>query len=671
MKNNAQFVNSFHGCGEIDLPKPEGIAAAWHFIKALTGNTHPGALLPFGKYSACAYTGGYPTGYGINKLNCGGPIGKIADKLEFIGMSHFQHSGTGAIGVYYNYALTSPSNGDVTFEKRDILAEEAAPGWYAAKLDGILAEVTVTEKAVLHRYTFDQPDAVIAIDFAHDGLYFRGEKEAACGRVTAVSETELQAEVVLHGLRWYFCAICEDAAGAYCGDHQAEISREALSLEPLTGVFRIPEAGAHTIKLAASLRSMEHAAAMAHGETASFDEAKAAAYNTWDEALSKIDIDTDDPREREIFYSNFYHTLTKPCDFAGESFFEGYGDGAFFTDLATMWDIYKTQLPLLFTLYPDISEKLLASLRRLAEVTEGYPHCLILTTDLKTESNQARMLSEHSICDAYYRGIPGDYRHLLTLAEKDAARFADDLAKPGGCEKAAHTVDMTCAFRAMADVARELSMDALAEKFAALAEQYTKAYENGLMKVDSDYYEGNRYNYSFRPTPEAKERIEAMGADFYKTELRRFFGYTDAEDFTSRFEGYNNETDMEAPAFCHYIDRNMYCEILTAGLDYMFTTGRGGIPGNNDSGGLSSCYLWNVLGLFPVSGFDTYICGTPRYDRAVMHLQTGDLVIRREGKGIYTKRVTFNGRVLEDFELSAREAMRGGELVFEMSETPV
>ena len=37
---------------------------------------------------------------------------------------------------------------------------------------------------------------------------------------------------------------------------------------------------------------------------------------------------------------------------------------------------------------------------------------------------------------------------------------------------------------------------------------------------------------------------------------------------------------------------------------------------------------------FPVSGFDTYICGTPRYDRAVMHLQTGDLVIRRDRKGI-------------------------------------
>lgn len=217
----------------------------------------------------------------------------------------------------------------------------------------------------------------------------------------------------------------------------------------------------------------------------------------------------------------------------------------------------------------------------------------------------------------------------------------------------------------MAGIARELGLDASA--YDAVAAQYTKAYgEDGLMKTDSDYYEGNRFNYSFRPTPECIERIEKYGKDYYREQLRRFFGYTDAEDLTSRFEGYNNESDMEAPAFCHYIDRDMYCEILTAGIRYMFTDGRGGIPGNNDSGGLSSCYIWNVLGLFPVSGFDTMICGSPRYRRAVMHLPAGDLVIRREGEGIYTESVTFDGKPLEDFTLRVRDMMRGGELVFTM-----
>ena len=162
-----------------------------------------------------------------------------------------------------------------------------------------------------------------------------------------------------------------------------------------------------------------------------------------------------------------------------------------------------------------------------------------------------------------------------------------------------------------------------------------------------------------------------MGKDFYHEELEKFFGYKNPDDVSSRFEGYNNESDMEAPAFCHYVDRNMYYEIINAGIEYMFNTGSGGIPVNNDSGGLSSCYIWNVLGLFPISGFNTMICGSPRYKEAVMHLPKADLTIKRTGKGIYTKKVTFNGKVLEDFELTVTDMMNGGELIFEMSEDRV
>ena len=32
--NPNPYVNVFHGCGEMDLPKPGGIASTWFFIKA-------------------------------------------------------------------------------------------------------------------------------------------------------------------------------------------------------------------------------------------------------------------------------------------------------------------------------------------------------------------------------------------------------------------------------------------------------------------------------------------------------------------------------------------------------------------------------------------------------------------------------------------------------------
>lgn len=64
MNRITEYVNVFQGNGKVDLPKPEGIASRWLFLKAQVGNTHPHAAYPFGKITAGAYTGGYPTGYG-------------------------------------------------------------------------------------------------------------------------------------------------------------------------------------------------------------------------------------------------------------------------------------------------------------------------------------------------------------------------------------------------------------------------------------------------------------------------------------------------------------------------------------------------------------------------------------------------------------------------------
>ncbi|MBQ2916428.1 MAG: glycoside hydrolase family 92 protein [Clostridia bacterium] len=681
MKDYTTHVNVFQGNGEIDLPKAEGIARSWYFIKAISGNTHPGAQLPFGKYSCCLHTKGYPTGYGINKVNCGGPIDYLHDELKFFGLAHFHQSGTGAINIYYNYALTSPAYGTTPcYDERPVLGEVAEPGYYSVKTEDILCEATVSEKAVLHRYTFEKPECNISIDFGHDGLYGKDPKEITKGKVMAISPNEIRAEMELRDIKWYFVAKCEDSDSSTVYDkdlNSAEVyEKTELNHDPVIGTFTFKNPGVKVLKLTTSNKSMEHAISLSENETSSFDEIKDNAHVVWNEFLSKIEIKTDDERLKEIFYSNLYHTLVKPSDFTGEPFLENYEEDEtnptpHIVDFSTMWDIYKTQLPLVFTLYPDITKKILETFRRFCEITNTYPHCYNLTNNLRTESNQACMLAEHAIADAYYRGIEADYKKLLELSEIDGSRFESEVRAPETCKRIAHLIDATCAFRTMANIASDFGMKDKEEKFLELANMYKGAYKNGLLKPDSDYYEGNLYNYSFRPTPECKERIAEYGKEFYKEELEKFFGYKNPEDVSSRFEGYNNESDIEAPAFCHYVDRNMYCEIIHAGIDYMFTRGRGGIPGNNDSGGLSSCYIWNVLGLFPISGFNTMICGSPRFEEATMHLPKADLVIKRKGEGIYTKKVTFNGKILENFELSVSEMMNGGELIFEMNEERV
>ena len=69
MQNLIPYMDPFFGNGTIDLHEPAGMAATWFFIKAQTGNTHPGACAPFGMTSVCSYSGAYPTGYGLNAPN--------------------------------------------------------------------------------------------------------------------------------------------------------------------------------------------------------------------------------------------------------------------------------------------------------------------------------------------------------------------------------------------------------------------------------------------------------------------------------------------------------------------------------------------------------------------------------------------------------------------------
>ena len=80
----------------------------------------------------------------------------------------------------------------------------------------------------------------------------------------------------------------------------------------------------------------------------------------------------------------------------------------------------------------------------------------------------------------------------------------------------------------------------------------------------------------------------------------------------NRFEGLNNEPDMEVPWAYHYVGRpDRTAEVVHAAVHQMFGLGRGGLPGNDDSGGLSSWYVWASLGLFPVAGQSLYLLNAP------------------------------------------------------------
>ncbi len=102
-------VDPFIGTDAADPSRTTGLAASWWWPKPPIGNTHPGATHPFGMVSACAYSGGYPTGYGSYERSTEGEPRRQNTGHGASGFTHFQQSGTGAIRKYYNYLRVTPT----------------------------------------------------------------------------------------------------------------------------------------------------------------------------------------------------------------------------------------------------------------------------------------------------------------------------------------------------------------------------------------------------------------------------------------------------------------------------------------------------------------------------------------------------------------------------------
>ncbi len=679
------LADPFLGCGGIDLPRPQGVAAAWHFIKGLAGNNNPGAMLPFGKLSVCAYSGGYPTGYGHNKVNTGEPLRRLHEDGRMYGFSHIHHDGTGFINNFYNYAVTMPFFGTLAVRVAPVHMEEetASPGYYALRIqeNGIGCCMTASRRAALHRYEFPASNGRIAVDFSNDGLSAQAgprvrQRPGDCA-LEVVDEHTVTAEVVLAGLKLYFCARFRgDVKEIRLFSGNEAVGTPAFSSPesdlPFGCVAEFGAAGAAEMLLSISPLSMERAIADCRAENRTFDEMHAAARDAWEEALSRIEIETDDPKTARIFYSNLYHTLTKPSDWSGENFI-GPGEERFVLDFATLWDQYKTQMPLLFTLYPDISKTIIATVKSYADVVGHLPHQLLLDGAWKEkETVQARALATYLALDAHYRGVAGDYPGLLREIARDVFENPQnaDFLSGGRCRYAAQEIDLAEACGLATDLARQIGDADAAAHFAPHAGRWRAAFDaDGLVRADSEFYEGSRWNYSFRLLREMDARITLCGGQAKFVELLdRFFGFAHAADTSARFEGFNNETDMETPFAYHWVNRHdRIAEITDACVRYLFCEGRGGVPGNDDSGGLSSLYLWLMSGIFPVSGQDKMIVGAPQLNGVRMRLANGNaFVVIRKGTGMYVRRALLNGRELPGMEFSVREMMRGGELVCEM-----
>ena len=102
--------------------------------------------------------------------------------------------------------------------------------------------------------------------------------------------------------------------------------------------------------------------------------------------------------------------------------------------------------------------------------------------------------------------------------------------------------------------------------------------------------------------------------------------------------------------------------------------GRKGLPGNDDSGAMSSWYVFGQMGFFPNAGQDVYIIGSPAFAETSIHLTNGN-TFTIVAKGVsaekrYITHAEWNGQTYTKAWFRHADIMKGGMLVLTMSATP-
>ncbi|MGJ8632485.1 MAG: GH92 family glycosyl hydrolase [Luteolibacter sp.] len=691
-------VDPFLGNAAADLPKPEGIAVMWWCAKPPVGNTHPGATLPFGMVSACAYSGAYVTGYGRYGLSLSGDAPPVMyDRHEALGIAHFQQSGTGRIRMYYNYLLTTPLAGeeiDGRLTRCGLVEERAWPGFYAGKFEetGIAFEVVAMERGVRHRYIF--PEGIspkVVVDVSAGGLLLDDMGNyPQWASITILEDGSVAGEVVMEGIPVKFRCKCAGAK-AFLWEDEDEIDEGEYVLDlgkqknrPTFGFGFKGDVGSELeLVFGFSLRMDEWADAGADAE-GNFSDKVTKAAGIWEETLGKIEVSGGTSEQNQIFETAVYHACLKPADFTNENPFTG-KDGPFFFDLSTLWDSYKTQLPLMMTLFPERGAAFVEFLCEVAQREGGFPVSYLMDNAPDRFTKQATGLCHMILEDARCRGIEADWDRVLSLLWKTSqsgkgrrSRFGE-YGRTFIATPLSHTLDISYAHFCMARMARATGVQSIHDKAAALAVHWRNAFDEktGLLREDSTYYEGENWNYSFRFLHEMGARIELAGGEkgFVKL-LDKFFGFVDAGhgERIFRFEGLNNEPDMESPYAYLYAGRHdRTARVVRRVMQCQFATGVGGLAGNEDSGGLSSWYVWNACGLFPVTGQPVMLIGSPIFEKAVFHLKGGDFIVETEGnsdENVFVQQAFLNGKEISRSWLKMDEFQRGGTLKLVMGGSP-
>lgn len=400
--------------------------------------------------------------------------------------------------------------------------------------------------------------------------------------------------------------------------------------------------------------------------------------------------------------------------------------GYMFTDNG-FWDTFRAVFPFFTLMYPDINSDIMKGLVNTYKesgwlpewASPGHRDCMI-------GSNSASL-----IADSYMKGIRGFdintlYEALIKNTKgnhesiKSTGRFGAEYYNKLGYipynvginENTARTLEYAYADYCVWQLAKELGRpQEEINLFEKRTQNYVNVYDSstGLMRGKNEdgtfqspfnplkwgdaFTEGNSVHYTWSVFHDVEGLINLMGGNnnFVKA-LDTVFTMPPAFDHSYYGFIIHEIREMQIANMGNYAHGNQPIQHMPYLYNYagtpwktqqhvreimkkMYSPQPDGYCGDEDNGQTSAWYVFSAMGFYPVTpGSNEYVIGSPLFEQVTLSLQNGEeLIISAENnnnKNVYVNSLKFDNKPWNYNYLRHEDLLNGGELKFEMSETP-
>jgi predicted alpha-1,2-mannosidase len=413
-----------------------------------------------------------------------------------------------------------------------------------------------------------------------------------------------------------------------------------------------------------------------------FDTVKQKAHDAWNTALGRVGITGGTAAQQTTFYTALYHSLLHPNLFSdANGQYMGMDQkmhtvtGAQKAQYANFsgWDVYRDQVQLITLLQPDVGSDIAQSLLNQATQNNGvwdrWTHNQGGTHVMTGDPGHAALPSIHA-----FGGTGYDASGALTSMVKAATTVtADDKSSSGwnvmvagerpsldqyialgyvpadghAWGGAGETLEDGAADFAISQLAGRLGDTANRDKFLARAQGWRKVYNpanggyiadrnaNGTWPSfdpasDNGFAEGSSAQYTWMIPYNVKGLFTAMGGNATAASRLDKFFHDDAGNWAlSAGSGLDsdlsNEPSIGAPWLYNFAGQPSKTQATVRQVvNTLWTTGPGGIPGQDDLGAMSSWYVWAAMGLYPLTpGRAELLLAAPLFSQVAIHRSNG------------------------------------------------